>query len=103
MDSGLYPCLPYAKEAEHPDNRAWPPCPHTKDRGQDMAVQQNKVSKSRRNNRRAHDALVAGNPNECDNCGELKRPHHVCPSCGTYNDREIIAKADEIDLDEDAA
>ena len=43
-----------------------------------MAVQQNKVSKSRRNNRRAHDALVAGNPNECANCGELKRPHHVC-------------------------
>ncbi|MEM7317752.1 MAG: 50S ribosomal protein L32, partial [Pseudomonadota bacterium] len=39
-----------------------------------MAVQQNKVSKSRRNNRRAHDALVAANPNECPNCGELKRP-----------------------------
>ncbi|MDP5349828.1 MAG: 50S ribosomal protein L32, partial [Paracoccaceae bacterium] len=47
-----------------------------------MAVQQNKVSKSRRNNRRAHDALVAANPNECSNCGELKRPHHICASCG---------------------
>ena len=39
-----------------------------------MAVQQNKVSKSRRNNRRAHDALMAGNPNECPNCGELNDP-----------------------------
>lgn len=68
-----------------------------------MAVQQNKVSKSRRNNRRAHDALVAGNPNECSNCGELKRPHHVCPSCGHYADREVVAMADEIDLVEDAA
>ena len=68
-----------------------------------MAVQQNKVSKSRRNNRRAHDALVAANPNECANCGELKRPHHVCASCGHYDDREVVAQADEIDLDEDAA
>ncbi|WP_407493265.1 50S ribosomal protein L32 [Pseudooceanicola sp. MF1-13] len=68
-----------------------------------MAVQQNKVSKSRRNNRRAHDALVAANPNECPSCGELKRPHHVCPSCGSYADREVIAMADEVDLDDDAA
>ena len=64
-----------------------------------MAVQQNKVSKSRRNNRRAHDALVAGNPNECDNCGELKRPHHVCPSCGHYAEREVVAVADEDGLE----
>ncbi len=68
-----------------------------------MAVQQNKVSKSRRNNRRAHDALTAANPNECPNCGELKRPHHVCAACGHYADREIVALADEVDLDEDAA
>ena len=40
---------------------------------------------------------------ECPNCGELKRPHHVCPSCGHYNDKEIVALVDDIDLDEDAA
>ena len=68
-----------------------------------MAVQQNKVSKSRRNNRRAHDALLAGNPNECPNCGELKRPHHICASCGFYGDKEIISMTEEIDLDDDAA
>ena len=68
-----------------------------------MTVQQNKVSKSRRNNRRAHDALVAGNPNECPNCGELKRPHHVCASCGFYGDKEVISMTEEIDLDHDAA
>ena len=66
-----------------------------------MAVQQNKVSKSRRNNRRAHDSLVAANPNECSNCGELKRPHHVCASCGHYADREVVAMADEVELDEE--
>ena len=69
-----------------------------------MAVPQNKVTKSRRNMRRAHDALVAGNPAECPNCGELKRPHHVCASCGHYDGREVVVAADEIDLDdEDAA
>ena len=68
-----------------------------------MAVKQNKVSKSRRNNRRAHDALVAGNPNECPNCGELKRPHHVCASCGFYGDKEVISMTEEIDLDDDEA
>ena len=68
-----------------------------------MAVPQNKVTKSRRNMRRSHDALTADNPGECSNCGELKRPHHVCPSCGHYADREVIAMVDEIDIDEDAA
>ena len=68
-----------------------------------MAVQQNKVSKSRRNNRRAHDALVAGNPNEWPNCGELKRPHHICASCGFYGDKEVISMTEEIDLDDAAA
>ena len=68
-----------------------------------MAVPQNKVTRSRRNQRRSHDALVAGNPAECPNCGELKRPHHVCPSCGFYAEREVVALADEVDLDEEDA
>ncbi len=68
-----------------------------------MAVQQNKVSKSRRNSRRAHDRLVVCNPNECPNCGELKRPHHICAACGHYADREVISIVEEIDLDEEAA
>ncbi len=68
-----------------------------------MAVQQNKVSKSRRNMRRSHDALTAANPNECGNCGELKRPHHVCPSCGHYDGREVVSIVSDIDLDDDAA
>ncbi|NIR31140.1 MAG: 50S ribosomal protein L32, partial [Gammaproteobacteria bacterium] len=24
------------------------------------------------------------------NCGELKRPHHVCAACGHYKDREVV-------------
>ena len=68
-----------------------------------MAVPQNKITPSRRNMRRAHDALIASNPGECPNCGELKRPHHVCAACGHYDGREVVAQIEEFDLDEDAA
>ena len=68
-----------------------------------MAVQQNRVTRSKRNMRRAHDALSSTLGAECPNCGELKRPHHVCGSCGYYADREVVAQAEEVDLDDDAA
>jgi large subunit ribosomal protein L32 len=55
-----------------------------------MAVPKKKSSKSRRNMRRAHDALTATGAVECSNCGELKRSHHVCPACGHYDGREVV-------------
>jgi large subunit ribosomal protein L32 len=33
--------------------------------------------------------LRAESSAECPNCGELKRPHHVCGSCGYYDGREV--------------
>ncbi|MDA0240802.1 MAG: 50S ribosomal protein L32 [Proteobacteria bacterium] len=58
-----------------------------------MAVPKKKTSKSRRNMRRSHHALQAATRAECPNCGELKRPHHVCPSCGHYREREVAETA----------
>jgi large subunit ribosomal protein L32 len=58
-----------------------------------MAVPKKKISKARRNSRRAHDALKASAYAECPNCGELKRPHHVCAACGHYKDREVSEPA----------
>ena len=55
-----------------------------------MAVPQNRVTRSKRGMRRAHDALVGGNPNEGPSCGELKRPHMLCNACGHYNGRQVI-------------
>ncbi len=54
-----------------------------------MAVPKKKVTKSKRDMRRAHDALSGATYEDCANCGELKRPHHVCDSCGFYNGREV--------------
>jgi large subunit ribosomal protein L32 len=53
--------------------------------------------------RRSHDGLVAANPNECSNCGELRRPHHVCPACGHYDGREVVSTVDQVDLEDEAA
>jgi large subunit ribosomal protein L32 len=58
-----------------------------------MAVPKKKISKSRRDMRRAHHALTRPNVAECPNCGEVKRPHHVCRACGHYDGREVIATA----------
>ena len=57
-----------------------------------MAVPKKKTSKSRRNMRRAHDALKAVGIVECPNCGEVKLPHHVCGACGHYDGREVVAE-----------
>ncbi len=55
-----------------------------------MAVPKKKVSKSRRDMRRSHHALKSQARVECPNCGELKRPHHVCEACGYYREREVV-------------
>jgi len=55
-----------------------------------MAVPKRKVTPSRRNMRRSHDALKTSAYAECPNCGELKRPHHVCSACGSYDGRDVI-------------
>ena len=55
-----------------------------------MAVPKRKTTPSRRNMRRSHHALTAAAYAECPKCGEPKRPHHVCGSCGHYADREVV-------------
>jgi len=54
-----------------------------------------KFSKCRRNRRRSHDALSAPQLVACSNCGEMHKPHIVCPSCGHYNGREVVAQEQE--------
>jgi large subunit ribosomal protein L32 len=49
-----------------------------------------KLSKGRRDRRRAHDALKARNLTQCSNCSQMRLPHRVCPNCGYYQGREII-------------
>ncbi|USO01341.1 MAG: 50S ribosomal protein L32 [Alphaproteobacteria bacterium] len=57
-----------------------------------MAVPKKKTSKSKRNMRRSHHALKPVNLTACTNCGELKRPHHMCEPCGFYKGRHILGR-----------
>jgi large subunit ribosomal protein L32 len=54
-----------------------------------VAVPKRKVSKSRRDKRRATHKLSAPVVVECPQCHQPKRPHRVCPTCGTYRGREV--------------
>ena len=55
-----------------------------------MAVQQNKKSRSRKGMRRSHDHVAVPPVIYCS-CGEPTLPHTVCPSCGKYRGREVVA------------
>jgi large subunit ribosomal protein L32 len=49
-----------------------------------------KTSKARRGKRRSHLRLTPPATDVCPHCHSPKLPHHVCPNCGWYNDREAI-------------
>jgi large subunit ribosomal protein L32 len=55
-----------------------------------MGNPKHRKSKSSRNMRRSHHGLVAPQLIVCPNCNEPKLPHRVCPSCGYYQDKEIL-------------
>jgi large subunit ribosomal protein L32 len=54
-----------------------------------------KISKTRRNKRRSHDALSPQHLVVCESCGEYHIAHRVCPKCGTYKGETVI----EVDED----
>jgi large subunit ribosomal protein L32 len=55
-----------------------------------MAVPKRKTTKSKRNMRRAHDALTVENWVEDQNTGEPKRRHHIDLKTGMYKGRQVI-------------
>lgn len=60
-----------------------------------MAVPKRKTTPSKRNMRRAHDALSAVNWVEDGNTGEAKRRHHIDLKTGTYRGRNVFESAED--------
>ncbi|HLI79558.1 MAG TPA: 50S ribosomal protein L32 [Candidatus Binataceae bacterium] len=56
-----------------------------------MQAPKRRTSHSKKNMRRAHDALKPLNPTNCAQCGEPVLPHRVCRHCGTYRGRQLSA------------
>lgn len=57
-----------------------------------MSVPQRKLSKRRSRMRAAHHAISPRTLTACDRCGTPRPSHRVCPNCGHYAGREVIAK-----------
>ncbi|AOF49327.1 50S ribosomal protein L32 [Tetragenococcus halophilus] len=57
-----------------------------------MAVPARKTSKSKKAKRRTHHKMTITGLNECPNCGEMKKSHHVCANCGYYDGKDVTAK-----------
>ncbi len=57
-----------------------------------MAVPRNRHSNARKNSKRAHHAKKPIHVAKCTQCGGLKKPHVVCPTCGSYAGRSVLAK-----------
>lgn len=55
-----------------------------------MAVQQRRVSKSRKGMRRSHHALEVQTTVICKNCGSSVQPHRVCNECGYYKGKSVL-------------
>jgi large subunit ribosomal protein L32 len=54
------------------------------------ALPKRKKSKSRAGQRLSHRALKPPVLVECPQCHAMILPHRTCPTCGTYNGREVI-------------
>ena len=60
-----------------------------------MAVPKRRQSASRGRKRRSHDAITLPNVVTCPECGEPRLPHRVCPECGHYKGREVLARSED--------
>ncbi len=57
-----------------------------------MAVPKKRTSRTRRDKRRATHKAAKARVNHCVKCHSPRLPHRVCPSCGDYKGREVIAQ-----------
>lgn len=55
-----------------------------------MAVPKGKVSKARRNSRKANWKISTPSIVECPHCHDYKLPHQACKKCGYYDGKEVV-------------
>ena len=66
-----------------------------------MAVPKQKQSRARTNKRRSQHKISAPSVNACPTSHSPRRPHRVCPVCGSYKGREVVSPGGDHDHDHD--
>ncbi|MFZ9669338.1 MAG: 50S ribosomal protein L32 [Solirubrobacterales bacterium] len=56
-----------------------------------MAVPKKRTSRARRDRRRATHRAERARTNLCPKCYSPRLPHRVCPTCGEYGGRQVVA------------
>ncbi|MCY4487245.1 MAG: 50S ribosomal protein L32 [Deltaproteobacteria bacterium] len=59
-----------------------------------MPVPKRRTSNSKRNKRRAHDAIAVPQWVTCSRCGAAMLRHRVCAACGYYKARPVTTGED---------
>ncbi|MFC1988291.1 50S ribosomal protein L32 [Chloroflexota bacterium] len=54
------------------------------------ALPKRKYSKARQGKRRNHLGISPPALVNCPQCNSPKLPHHVCPTCGSYDGKETV-------------
>jgi len=65
-----------------------------------MAVPKQRQSHARTHKRRSQHKIEAPALAHCPQCKAPRRPHRVCPNCGTYAGREVVASEPAAAADE---
>ncbi|MCH8027620.1 MAG: 50S ribosomal protein L32 [candidate division Zixibacteria bacterium] len=56
-----------------------------------MPLPKRRHSRARGRKRRTHWKITLPVPIDCAQCHHARLPHHICPNCGFYNGRQVIA------------
>jgi len=56
-----------------------------------VAVPKRRMSRSNTRSRRSQWKAAAPALSTCPRCRSVKLPHVACPTCGRYNDRQVVA------------
>ena len=55
-----------------------------------MALPKRRVSRTRRDKRRANWKVAPPTLVQCPHCSQLSLPHRVCPHCGKYRGQKVL-------------
>jgi large subunit ribosomal protein L32 len=60
-----------------------------------LGLPKRRHSKTRGKKRRTHYKATVSSQAKCANCGEAILAHNICPGCGYYKGKQVVAKKEK--------